>query len=413
MTAPSWGPLADPDLAWLWHALADVADKAGDPDLAGAADPLVTLPAAPAQRAAAAGWIQGKTQTGGVRRRVLLDPVRQAVALRAPGWTLGQAVASLSGRQLAVAALRRAQAAAERAAVSDSLHEAALAAGLDPARLVEHLQRAGWVTRLTRTPQAAAQAVQVAAQVLRLPPGERVDRRLLVPDDPHALDEGRPLAGAVLAVLAFAGRTSAEGTTRARWAQASVDIDDIMGGLAMTGIVPAGWFAPTGAVVTVPPRELACAAWPAPPKAGGWVLVTENPSVLAAAADMAGTEQRPGVRVVCTLGTPSRLEAEAVAGLVKAGWRVAVRCDFDPAGIAHTNMILEAVPDARPWRMSAQDYLDSNPSVPLNGPIGPTPWDPALAERMAHRGLAAFEEALLQQVLSDLRAEAFALGGRA
>jgi hypothetical protein len=88
------------------------------------------------------------------------------------------------------------------------------------------------------------------------------------------------------------------------------------------------------------------------------VFVTENPSVLAAASTQAlagDTATTP--RVVCTAGTPSQVECAAVGALSEAGWNVAVRADFDPAGLAHVRALLAAAPAARPWRMSAADYV--------------------------------------------------------
>jgi len=60
------------------------------------------------------------------------------------------------------------------------------------------------------------------------------------------------------------------------------------------------------------------------------VFVTENPSVIAAAATAAGTidgtadDQASPIRLLCTVGTPSAIEAAAIARLAGAGWQVAV-----------------------------------------------------------------------------------------
>jgi uncharacterized protein (TIGR02679 family) len=147
-----------------------------------------------------------------------------------------------------------------------------------------------------------------------------------------------------------------------------------------------------------------------PPFTGGderWVFVTENPSVAAAAAELAPDCE---VRLLCTDGTPSRREIDAIARLAAVGWRVAVRADFDEAGLAHVGAVLAAVPAARPWRMRADDYLSS---VSPDGAAGTAldlvrmpdaPWDRRLAETMRATGAAAYEEALLPMLLRDLRA---------
>jgi hypothetical protein len=159
---------------------------------------------------------------------------------------------------------------------------------------------------------------------------------------------------------------------------------------------------PQGSAVTLPPRVLARCEWPRGD--GSWAFVTENPSVASAAADLAagGVE----VRLICTSGTPSPVEIAAVARLAAAGWPVAVRADFDAAGLGHVGAFLSAIPDAVPWRMSAADYLESLSSEPAAATVELLPetkWDPRLAATMRERGLPAFEEALLAKLLEDLR----------
>jgi uncharacterized protein (TIGR02679 family) len=173
------------------------------------------------------------------------------------------------------------------------------------------------------------------------------------------------------------------------------------------GIHPAGWTLPAHVVVTIPPRELAVCEWPAPTSAGV-VFLTENPSVAAAAADLVAVESVP-VRLICTSGTPSAGEVGALARLAKAGWPVRVRADFDPAGLKHVTTLLTHVPGATPWRMGPADYQDSLPREPSAWvaldprKVPDSPWDQALATAMRTQGAAAYEEALLPQLLADLR----------
>ena len=54
--------------------------------------------------------------------------------------------------------------------------------------------------------------------------------------------------------------------------------------------------------------------------------------------------------------------------LVTVGWNVAVRADFDGAGIRHVATLLEGIPGAVPWRMMTEDFVESKPSVPATGP---------------------------------------------
>lgn len=151
-------------------------------------------------------------------------------------------------------------------------------------------------------------------------------------------------------------------------------------------------------------------AWPVPPHPGSKIFVTENPSVVTA-ADLVATASNGGrqIRLLCTVGTPSAREIEAVARLAAAGWQIAVRADFDEAGLAHVDALLRGVPAARPWRMGARDYLaslaDANAAdqVALRATVLPdTDWDPALRQAMSERGLAAYEETLIDLLLEDL-----------
>ena len=405
--------LTRPDLAWVWEAVADAADRRGDPFMTTGPRVSVTAPADPAARAAAAGLFTGALSPGQVKR---LDLANLTVVTRARGDALtpGAVAAHATGRVLAVRAAAHAARAARAVTLKDALsracdHDPLLSGRSDD--LHEHLRRTGWVARLdggADTPDVIAQAVTVTARVLRIPRGERFDKRLLVPEDPHTLDDGEPLTGVVLALLTGHGIISPDprASTRAAWSQAGVDCDDIIGGLPVLGVQPAGWSVPVGVTCTVPPRELARCDWPPPPTFGSWVFVTENPSVLAAAADMVRRHPSAGqnARLICTMGTPSRTEIEAIDRLAKAGWRVAVRADFDLAGIRHVTALLNGVMRSVPWRMGASDYLESlagTAAARLDVPSAP--WDPALAAAMSSHGVPAYEESILSHLLTDLR----------
>ena len=90
-------------------------------------------------------------------------------------------------------------------------------------------------------------------------------------------------------------------------------------------------------------------------------------------------------------------------------WLIAARADFDQAGLQHVAALLKGVPAARPWRMGAADYEASLATTPVDdrtrlrpGALQATPWDPALQHLMEHRGLAAYEESLIETLLVDL-----------
>jgi uncharacterized protein (TIGR02679 family) len=371
----------------------------------------VKAPAAPEERAAALGFVPGRPLIGGQSRRVSLAELTAAVRRHGPVLTPGAVAAHAVGRQLAVrarhrddrhkfeqrlAALGDAWAASSRSPVA-AVWEAALTG----------LHRAGWVARLYATEDADSMLRQALAVLDALPEtGTRLDRRVLASNiarNPHALDDGEPLAALVLALLSAAEITSFAQRSRVAWAAVGVDCDDLTGGLIAVGIHPVGWHLPAGTAVTVPPRELASCRWPPGPITRAWAFVTENPSVASAAADLAMTGVP--VRLLCTSGTPSAVEISAIARLVDTGWQIAIRADFDAAGIAHVAAVLGAAPSSRLWRMGASDYeqsLSGGGTVPL-AQVGDTPWEPALGEAMREHRLAAFEEALLSDLLADLR----------
>ncbi|MBY0493426.1 MAG: DUF2399 domain-containing protein [Cyanobacteria bacterium] len=97
-----------------------------------------------------------------------------------------------------------------------------------------------------------------------------------------------------------------------------------------------------------------------------------------------------------------------MARLALTGWRIAVRADFDSAGLEHVATILRAVPDAAPWRMGVTDYVDSlqramQEEIRLER-VPNAAWNPELSTVMRENGLAAYEEVLLPLLLEDIAA---------
>ena len=403
-------PLLEPDLAWLWEQVAAAADRRGDPDLT-TGTLRITAPLPPGQRAAASGLIGGQPLKAGQQRTVTFEHLSNKIHVRGQHLTPGAVAAHATSRPLAVKAKDKARREATLERLRGQLEQAQT--HLPPHVLTRlgddvwtHLRHSGWAARLLKEPDPSALLADAFAVLAALPvPGERLDRRVLVPGRPHALDDNTPLAGLVFALTRVAG---AGPRPRHAWDALSVDIDNLTGGLLALGIHPSGWHLPPGAVVTLPPRELAHVRWPSPEQAGAWVFVTENPSVLAAAAD-AVRDAGAAVRLLCTVGTPSAIENLAVGRLAAAGWNVAVRADFDPSGVAHVRALLAAAPTATPWRMSTSDYHSSAPGTGTASGVvvldaAATPWDPALAAAMTERGCWAYEEDLMPLLLSDLAA---------
>jgi uncharacterized protein (TIGR02679 family) len=391
------------NLDWLWQRLADIGDRRGDQDLiTGTA--TITAPADATQRAAVTGLVGGRTPRPGQSIRVDLSALTARLQAHDQRLTPGMLAAHTAGRSLG----ERIRGNAERRDAFERLRRHALDAIDTEGEFWPALHRAGWAARLLATGNPEPIVDQAAATIVALPaPGERLDRRRLadtVTSFPHALDSGT-LPGLVLAILTATGRIPAGLPPRAAWAAAGVDCDDLTGGLLALGIHPAGWSLPAGTVVTVPPRELALCTWPKAPQVGARIFVTENPSVVTAAADLGNSAP---VRLLCTVGTPSALEIDAIGRLADAGWQVAVRADFDQAGLQHVASLLAGIPSAIPWRMSAADYLDSltgsaHGRTRLDTATLPaTAWDPNLRVVITESGYAAYEESLIDQLLDDL-----------
>jgi uncharacterized protein (TIGR02679 family) len=204
-------------------------------------------------------------------------------------------------------------------------------------------------------------------------------------------------------MLVATGRVNSRQRPREAWASVGVDCDDVVGGLIAVGILPVGWTLPLGALVTLPPRVLSTCTWPRPDAPDSFVFVTENPSIASASADLAANGHI--VHLLCTSGTPATDEITAIGRLSGLGWRIAVRADFDGAGIRHVASILKAVPQALPWRMRTEDYLQSlqieRQEATLDG-VPDAPWAPGLASVMRERQVAAYEESLLPFLMEDL-----------
>lgn len=139
--------------------------------------------------------------------------------------------------------------------------------------------------------------------------------------------------------------------------------------------------------------------WPADTTARR-VLVVENPAIVAVAA----ATEHPGT-LVCSSGQPSAACTNLVFGLVSAGTHVDVHADFDAGGFSIVSTLAQC--GARPWRMTADDYVaaltlagpDRTASGETTGPIPATPWDPALAAAYAQHRRPVYEEQLRDQIL--------------
>lgn len=417
-TGADLGPLLGVELRWLWEQVGAAGDRRGD---AAMCEGVLTIraPEGRPERTAVLGLLGERVLMPGAQRRVQLENLTTRLKVRGNSLTPGVVAAHALGRPLA----RRAREREERTAILARLqslfvelmrHEAVQRTlGADATAVWFALRGTGAVARLAASPEPERLLRAVMGVVERLPSaGGRVDRRALATEitgNPHALDEGEVLPGFVLACLAAAGVIAPGTRTRDAWASVAVDCDDVTGGLIAVGIFPRGWTIPPGAAATLPPRTLLACEWQEPAVAGTWVFVTENPSIATLAADL-GARGLP-VRLLCTNGTPSAREIEAIRRLSETGWKIAVRADFDVAGLRHVAELLAGVPDATVWRMTAEDYENSRTRgddavrVQVEAVID-TPWDPLLAKQMRELRTAGFEERLVSDIAMDLVAGA-------
>lgn len=379
-----------PELAWFWGRLARVGGNRTDISLCDGTF-WVTAPA-DVTGTERAELLLGVSLEPRRSHKVDLARVAKIVAPLSPGAIAAHAVAG----QLAGAKQAKAWKIRRKAILKARCIELF---ALTPSQW-EELNNSGWSTNPELSDPGVLESVKAVIEAL---PGEGVsiDRRRLafnVLGNPHGLDRRRVVAKFALALLKIQGKVTSAQADREAWRQVGVVGDSIHEGIAMVNISPVGMTLAAGMVVVVPPRTLAEAQWEA---GAGDVFVTENPSILEAAMEI------EGARIICTMGTPSKEALGALARLSAAGWRLRVQADFDAAGLKHVAGVLAQVPGAVAWRMGLVDYLqglatDGSKSVLRHSWPLVSPWDPELARAMDATGLMVNEEALLDQLLSDV-----------
>jgi uncharacterized protein (TIGR02679 family) len=228
--------------------------------------------------------------------------------------------------------------------------------------------------------------------------------------DPHALDDGTPLAGLVLRALAClrdsAPPTNAE-ERRALWERMGVTSDQLSVTVLAAGLRPTGsdlvsrlcrLCADEGQATSLTLAQLRTADQ-LRVDARTTVHVVENPSVLALALARFGARCPP---VVCTSGWPNGAAVLLLRMLAAAGTPLRYHGDLDGEGIRIAAHVAAKTP-ATPWRMAAADYRAAVPSGgPSVGRVTDAPWDAELAPAMRAHGVAVFEEQVVDLLLDDL-----------
>lgn len=278
------------------------------------------------------------------------------------------------------------------------------------ASLVAHSTGRGLVKRLARDdPGRGGDLLRATEQVLQRLPQPGVPLSHLAAEtlgDAHALDEGRPVATLVLAVLRGGGAER----PREVWAAHGVLVGELAApalalNLAAHIGTAAGALAEQARTLGEPVHLSLRSLLRAPPC---WLLrdcmvyVCENPAVVAMAADRLGTAAAP---LVCTDGMPSAAQRTLLAQLHDTGAELRYHGDFDWPGIAIGNYVIRAF-GARPWRFCARDYAARVPRTGrrLDDAAVVAAWDADLAPIMRNMGHALEEEAVIDLLLADLAA---------
>jgi uncharacterized protein (TIGR02679 family) len=133
-----------------------------------------------------------------------------------------------------------------------------------------------------------------------------------------------------------------------------------------------------------------------------WVLVVENPSVLALASDMLG---RQAVPMVCTNGQPRAATMVLLRSLAGAGVRLCHHGDFDWGGLRIGNLLHRRL-TVEPWHFDHDAYMRAVAAHPYAATLRGSPtaagWDRRLAEDMSDAGLCIEEELVAREVLETL-----------
>jgi len=295
----------------------------------------------------------------------------------------------------------------------------------DLADLLREAAALGLLKRLARqAPQTAVELCHHAEAVLRQLPASGVTRSQLAADalgDAHALDTGQPVATLVLAVWrrrAAQPRTDADASAepagdndpqaaaeRARdiWAAAGVLVNELARPVLFLNLSARGaearnrgepGYASLRCLLRAPP------VWDVSDQV---VHVCENPNLVAIAADRLGADCAP---LVCTDGMPAAAQRTLLRQLTQAGACLLFHGDFDWPGMHIANHMIRKH-GARPWRLSATDYLTAIRHAPgkpssLKGRPVPASWDGALTGAMQQHRISVPEEALADDLLEDL-----------
>lgn len=284
------------------------------------------------------------------------------------------------------------------------------------------LRREGLLSRLARgdLSKGAALMEQALGLLEHLPANglTLAELAVRVAGDSHAMDKGEPLGSLALRLVAlcFGGDVAPLGdpsteqvpTARDVWARAGVLTDELSAPALVLGLRCLGssvlaraltLHAKAGEPYRISTRQM-LRERPvfSPEVTGPRVYITENPNIVAAAANRLGERAAP---LICTDGQEKTAVRLLLDALALADIELFYHGDFDWPGLQMAQLVM-ARHGAKPWRFGQADYLNATRVRTLEGASCASPWDPGLAESMKTRQVAVHEEALVEDLLQDL-----------
>lgn len=398
-------PLQKPELVPVWSRIREYLERYGWAKLGSVAVGL------DAKQVGAVAALTGNTRLR--PGRVRLDLAQLDVTLRSSRLEMGlvEALEQVGGPLEDRRQMRKSAAALEADKWERlNVHANRVHPGL--AEWLAKMRRRGTARRV-----AGDKMHQVLEQVLtvisQLPAEGLVLQRLAVRiGSAHDLDWNQPLGGLTLSALAHLrgqqAPTSALGR-RQLWAEFGVTLDTVSatvlalnlrpasGGLA-AGILRACTEAGEPASLTLGQLKLTPLTFESGHEP---VLVCENPPVMEDIKTMLGVAGPP---MVCVAGRFNSAAATLLRYLASSGVKLQYHGDFDYAGIAIANEVIARF-GAKPLRFDTASYLHAlkTPGYPPEGRRVEASWDSHLASAIADHNRAIHEEAVVEDVVSELR----------
>ena len=360
--------------------------------------------------------VTGVHQPAGIKRMTVRLTELDAALTRATGVGLAGTLAALGeplrNRPAAAATLAATRAALSAAAEGSPLNESCpwylmWLSGLSADGTLTRLANAGDMTTLG---EAVRVLEYIAARPVEAQPVALPALAAHITGDTKALNHGSTLATLIMRALALregVARPASAAQRRELWDLSNVIIDDLASrvlvlNLAAQGDGLAEWL--TGAARYGTPFQVTLHQLDVHPirLRPAQIFACENPAVLRRACAELGPACPP---LICAEGQPSTAFHKLARIAVAAGSELAYHGDFDWPGVAITAKVIDRH-GARPWRMTAGDYLSGikagDTAVALKGDPVPTPWEPELRETMRATGRVVYEETVADELLADL-----------